>query len=179
MAWRGGFFLGVGCLLGGGLVSCRGGVPSPIPEARADPSSPADPSAPTHPGVAVVELFTSEGCSSCPPADAVLARIDREARASGRAVVPLAFHVDYWDGLGWPDRFSSADSTSRQRDYASAFGESGLYTPQMVIGGLDRFVGSDGAQADARIAAALRRPAEVGVALRVDRTGAGAVYVHY
>src|SRR5580698_8234107 len=70
-------------------------------------------------GVAVVELFTSEGCSSCPSADAVLADI---VRAHDPQVFPLAFHVDYWNSLGWPDRFSSSDRTDRQRLYAGAFG---------------------------------------------------------
>jgi hypothetical protein len=90
----------------------------------------------------VVELFTSQGCSSCPPADELLGRIARDASLRGR-VIPLAFHVDYWDHLGWRDPFSSAEWTQRQRDYVRALGISGAYTPQAVVGGRREFVGSN------------------------------------
>src|SRR5689334_14081460 len=91
---------------------------------------------------ALVELFTSEGCSSCPPADRVLARLAAEARASGRRIFPLSFHVDYWNGLGWRDPWSTRTFTERQRNYARALGWR-TYTPQMVINGAEHFVGSD------------------------------------
>src|SRR5256885_1258006 len=78
----------------------------------------------------VVELFTSQGCSSCPPADAVLTEL-----AKRRDVVALSFHVDYWDNLGWKDPLASAAFTSRQRGYRAALGLCQIYTPQMVIGG--------------------------------------------
>src|SRR5689334_1503971 len=87
---------------------------------------------------ALVELFTSEGCSSCPPADALLAKLS--ARDD---VLALSFHVTCWDRLGWRDPFSEEASTRRQRAYAEHFGLGSLYTPQMVIGGLKQFVGSD------------------------------------
>jgi hypothetical protein len=131
------------------------------------------------PRAAVVELFTSEGCSSCPPADAVLGRIGAAARASNQPVITLAFHVDYWDDLGWPDAFASPDFTARQRDYAGEFHGSGLYTPEMVVGGADAFVGSDESRADASIANALGQPLPVRVVLRVTRTSPTDVRVHH
>jgi len=79
---------------------------------------------------AVVELFTSQGCSSCPPADALLTEL------SGRDdIVALAYHVDYWDYIGWPDTFGAEDNSERQRAYAASWGSSRIYTPQMVING--------------------------------------------
>jgi hypothetical protein len=86
----------------------------------------------------VVELFTSQGCSSCPPADALLGEL--AARAD---VLPLGFHVTYWDRLGWPDSFGLEDATRRQEAYAATLGNDRLYTPQMVIGGRIDVVGSD------------------------------------
>jgi hypothetical protein len=89
------------------------------------------------PAPVVVELFTSQGCSSCPPADRLLGEL------AGRAdVLPLSFHVTYWDRLGWPDTFGLEDSTRRQQLYAGWLGERRVYTPQMVIGGRIDVVGS-------------------------------------
>jgi hypothetical protein len=85
----------------------------------------------------VVELFTSQGCSSCPPADEVLAELTTRPD-----VLPLSFHVTYWDRLGWPDTLGLTASTERQRVYARAMGNDGLYTPQMVIDGRIDVVGS-------------------------------------
>ncbi|MBN9888034.1 DUF1223 domain-containing protein [Salipiger abyssi] len=85
----------------------------------------------------VVELFTSQGCSSCPPADAVLAELGEHAN-----VIPLALHVDYWDYIGWPDAFADPGFTKRQKGYARAAGRRSIYTPQMVIGGRYDVVGS-------------------------------------
>jgi hypothetical protein len=127
-------------------------------------------------GVAVVELFTSEGCSSCPPADAVLAEL---AEGTDRRVFALAFHVDYWDELGWPDRFASPDSTARQREYARALGLRGVYTPQMIVGGTEQFTGSDRGRAGAAIARAIAKPASVALSLRPRWTGAGSLTVDY
>jgi hypothetical protein len=87
---------------------------------------------------AVVELFTSEGCSSCPPAEAYIGEL-----AQRRDVLALAFHVDYWDDLGWRDRFGLPEAVLRQRVYAKALRLSSVYTPQVVVDGQDDFVGSD------------------------------------
>ena len=91
-------------------------------------------------GFAVLELFTSEGCSSCPPAETVLKEIQQEY--SDKPVYILAFHVDYWNHLGWRDQFSQAAFTERQRQYAYTLGSGSLYTPQLVINGAKEFVGS-------------------------------------
>lgn len=95
----------------------------------------------------VVELFTSEGCSSCPPADELLPRLRQGPNANGAEVIPLGFHVDYWDSSSWRDRFSSAAYSSRQEDYARRFRIEGPYTPQMVVNGEREFVGSNAGQA--------------------------------
>lgn len=92
------------------------------------------------PGFAVVELFTSEGCSSCPPADDLVARVQKEDK--DRPVYLLVFHVDYWNRLGWKDVFSSAAYTDRQRQYASWLNVQSVYTPQIVVNGKKEFVGS-------------------------------------
>jgi hypothetical protein len=99
----------------------------------------------------VVELFTSEGCSSCPPADELLGRLRRELSAKNVQVIPLGFHVDYWDGLGWKDRFSSAKFTKRQEQYAQQLKVDGPYTPEMVVDGAVEFVGNDAGRAQSTI----------------------------
>src|SRR5713226_4713153 len=91
----------------------------------------------------VVELFTSEGCSSCPPADELLSRLRQQTSAQGVEVIPLGFHVDYWNFQGWRDRFSSADYSKRQEQYAQKLHLEGPYTPQMVVDGGTQFVGND------------------------------------
>src|SRR6476619_4430550 len=93
------------------------------------------------PGFAVVELFTSEGCSSCPPADNLLARIQKEDM--DKQVYLLAYHVDYWDRQGWKDRFSDAAFTQHQQQYAEWLHLNSVYTPQMVVNGKEEFVGSN------------------------------------
>jgi hypothetical protein len=111
----------------------------------------------------LVELFTSEGCSSCPPADRILEQLDSHA-------VVLSEHVDYWDHEGWKDRYSSHALTQRQENYARHFGIDGPYTPEMVIDGRAEFNGSDGRRAQAEIAKALEgRKA----AIRLSRSAAG------
>jgi hypothetical protein len=127
----------------------------------AGPASAADP-------VAVVELFTSEGCSSCPPADRLLSRIAAEPAARNGRLVCLAYHVDYWNRLGWPDRFSDAAFSARQRSYAEALGEARVFTPQAVVNGTRSLVGSDERGLRAAITSELERPAVAGLVLRIE-----------
>jgi hypothetical protein len=91
-------------------------------------------------GFAVVELFTSEGCSSCPPADEAVAALAKEYASN---VFVLGFHVDYWNNLGWKDEFSTAGYTSRQQAYATALALNSIYTPQVIVNGKTEFTGSD------------------------------------
>jgi hypothetical protein len=112
----------------------------------------------------VVELFTSEGCSSCPPADALLAEL-----ASRPEVLALSLHVDYWDRLGWKDPYSSAAATQRQRDYARLLGTGEVYTPQIVVAGRWQAVGSDRDAVEQAIAAAHSTPLILPVTLALDR----------
>ncbi len=101
----------------------------------------------------VVELFTSQGCSSCPPADAFLGELARR-----EDVLALGFHVDYWNYIGWRDPFSSPSHSQRQQDYARRFGENRVYTPQMVVDGRAEFPGGKRGTAFAEIERAARRP---------------------
>jgi hypothetical protein len=126
-------------------------------------SSPSAPAAAARKPV-VVELFTSEGCSSCPPADALLGRLRGES--GGVEVIPLGFHVDYWNSLGWQDRFSSPAYSRRQEDYARRFRLDGPYTPQMVVDGRQEFVGNEGGRAAQAIAQAASQPAAAEVRLQ-------------
>ncbi|MBV8936974.1 MAG: DUF1223 domain-containing protein [Alphaproteobacteria bacterium] len=112
----------------------------------------------------VVELFTSEGCSSCPPADALLAEL-----AARPDVLALSFHVDYWDRLGWKDPYSSADATRRQHAYADRLGLATVYTPQIVVDGQWQAVGSDRSEVEQALEAARRSHEEIPVVLAVDQ----------
>ena len=133
--------LACGPLLAAGLTSPRPATPTPPPAAVP----------------VVVELFTSEGCSSCPAADDVLRTLEATQPVPGAEVIVLGEHVDYWNRLGWKDPFSAAEFSARQRQYASVFKE-GNYTPQAVVNGRYELVGSRGAELSQRLAEAARAP---------------------
>ncbi len=114
----------------------------------------------------VVELYTSQGCSSCPPADALLHKL-----AGRDDVIALALHVDYWDYIGWKDAFARPEHAERQRGYARQAGRSSVYTPQMIINGMDSIVGARGMEISDAIMAHKAR--ETGVSVSVERTGKG------
>lgn len=119
----------------------------------------------------VVELFTSEGCSSCPPADALLQKMADTQPAAGAEIIALGEHVDYWDRQGWKDRFSSALFTRRQQLYGARFNTESIYTPQMVVDGRSELVGSDGEAARKAIQHASGQP-HGRMDLQADRVGA-------
>jgi hypothetical protein len=106
--------------------------------------SPQSGSADRPSSVAIVELFTSEGCSSCPPADALLRQINLKQTSAGQLIVGISEHVTYWNNLGWKDPYSAPGFTDRQSMYASRLSPEGPYTPQMVVNGRYQLVGSDG-----------------------------------
>lgn len=114
---------------------------------------------PAHNAIVVAELFTSEGCSSCPPADEVLSRLVQKQPVTGVTVLGLSENVDYWNRLGWVDPFSSSGFTRRQSEYAArVFRSSGVYTPQMVIDGSLEEVGSDAERVYRKISQAAKVP---------------------
>jgi hypothetical protein len=117
----------------------------------------------------LLELFSSEGCSSCPPADTLLDKLEQTQPVAGVHVIALEFHVDYWNRLGWTDPFSKAEYTERQRAYGQALKKSNIYTPQMVVDGAVDFVGSSEKSATTALAAAGAVAAPV--TLRADRSG--------
>jgi hypothetical protein len=114
-------------------------------------------------GFAVIELFTSEGCSSCPPADAVVAKVEKES--DDKPIYILAYHVDYWNSLGWKDNFSSADYSRRQKQYAQWLHLESVYTPQIVVNGRTEFVGSEEGTLRSAIKSSLQKETEVAITL--------------
>jgi hypothetical protein len=104
----------------------------------------------------LLELFTSEGCSSCPPADRLLEVLDEKQPVAGADLIVLSEPVDYWDRLGWKDPFSSSQYTARQQDYTNRYNFDGVYTPQLVVDGRYGLVGGDGREASSAIRKAIR-----------------------
>ena len=122
----------------------------------------------------LVELFTSQGCSSCPPADEFLIRLDEQQPVAGALVIPFSEHVEYWNGRGWRDPFSAPTFTRRQQEYRDALAAGALYTPQMVVDGRMEFVGSQREIAELAIARAAATPkAEMALVM----TGGGRSHV--
>ncbi len=118
-------------------------------------------------GFALLELYTSEGCSSCPPADELLGKIQNEYK--DKNVYVLAYHVDYWDKQGWKDIFSNADFTKRQYDYAQFLGKEPIYTPQVIINGKTDYIGSQETSLRNGIKLALSKPAAVDLSLETKQ----------
>jgi len=128
-------------------------------------------------GFAVIELFTSEGCSSCPPADELVARIEKESK--DKPVYILAYHVDYWNRLGWKDAFSSADYSKRQNDYANYLNLQSVYTPQIVVNGKTEFVGSEEGTLRNAIRTSLQKASSTQLALNVSAIEQGRADIKY
>lgn len=116
-------------------------------------------------GFAVVELFTSQGCSSCPSADENLAEITKQAAKNGEKIITLSFHVDYWNYLGWKDPYSTAEATKRQRLYAGVHGSKQVYTPQMVVNGTTELLGSNRDKSKSAIQSALKKRTQSEIAV--------------
>jgi len=128
-------------------------------------------------GFAVVELFTSEGCSSCPPADELVARLEKES--AGKPVYILAYHVDYWNHLGWKDPYSNADFSKRQHNYANYLHLQSVYTPQIVVNGTTEFVGSQEGTLRNAIRSSLQKVSAAQVSLSVLKSDKTQVNVKY
>jgi hypothetical protein len=125
-------------------------------------------SAKSNTGFAVVELFTSQGCSSCPSADANLADIARQAERDGKNIITLSFHVDYWNYLGWKDPYSSEEATKRQRLYAGVHGSQQVYTPQMVVNGTVELLGSSRDKSKIAIRSAIAKAPRSALELKAE-----------
>ena len=122
------------------------------------------------PGI-LVELFTSEGCSSCPPADELLRKLDSMHTIANNQIVVLGEHVDYWDGTGWRDRFSSREYTNRQQEYAYRLSVPEPYTPQIVVDGKQQFVGNNAGSLQAALQTAAAEPKTSIAILTADLDG--------
>lgn len=127
-------------------------------------------------GFAIVELFTSEGCSSCPPADEAMIKLSKEFPDH---VYFLGYHVDYWNYIGWKDEFSNADFTNRQNRYAEVLGLSSIYTPQVVVNGQKEFVGSRESQLRTTIEEEMKGPVSSVIELTAKTAGAGNITASY
>jgi hypothetical protein len=128
-------------------------------------------------GFALIELFTSEGCSSCPAADEVLEEIQK--KYSDKNVLVAGYHVDYWDKLGWKDIFSDASFTQRQEYYSNIFRLNNIYTPQVVVNGRKEFLGSNKSKLISSIEEQLNEKSVVSIKLNVVQNTEGKIDVHY
>ncbi|MBB1642956.1 thioredoxin family protein [Sphingobacterium sp. UME9] len=126
---------------------------------------------------AVVELFTSEGCWSCPPADELIAKLEKDNL--NKKLYIMAFHVDYWDHQGWKDRFSKSSFTERQKQYATWMNLSTLYTPQMVINGKQEMVGSETGKVISGIQSAMLKQHTETLALKVLKAEGKNIQIAY
>ena len=140
------------------LFTISAGMLGDLRHIRAAAKAPFGASDQASPTPILLELFTSEGCSSCPPADALLERLDRSQPVHGAELIVLSEHVDYWNDIGWKDPYSSHEYSERQSAYAAQFGNRGIYTPQMVVDGHFEFVGSDEREATKAIEDAATAP---------------------
>jgi hypothetical protein len=129
--------------------------------------------------VAVIELFTSEGCSSCPPADKLLSETVKNSENGNRKIFALAFHVDYWNRLGWKDSFSTKQFSDRQGMYAEALHLNGVYTPQIVVNGTREFVGSDKSSLNEALLKAVSKKSSVGFSVLKATSSGNHVNVSY
>ena len=152
-------FLAVALIVSALHSRAQSGSPPPQPTPASIPLTPV-----------VVELFTSEGCSSCPPADALLAKMESAQPFKGVQVIAIEEHVDYWNQQGWVDPFSSVEWTDRQQVYAAAFRQDGPYTPQMEVNGHAQLIGSRTDQAVKAVQDAQAVPTTV---VKLAASGAG------
>ena len=127
----------------------------------------------------IIELFTSQGCSSCPAADRLLGKLVNEVTSEASPVYALSFHVNYWDYLGWKDPYSTEEFTNRQHYYASAFGESSVYTPQLVINGKQHLVGSNEAGIRQAIDKQLKSSRDFTISIARVTSGDGAISLDF
>ncbi|MDY7093359.1 MAG: DUF1223 domain-containing protein [Acidobacteriota bacterium] len=156
------------------LLATACGAETASADAESTTPEPAQEEAMTSP--IIIELFTSQGCSSCPPADRLLARLEADPKLKDR-VLPLAFHVDYWNSIGWQDPFSSELWSRRQERYAQSLATGRLYTPQLVVAGRDHCVGSRESQVRGLIEDELARPSAATVRIQSLNRGEATVSV--
>ena len=127
----------------------------------------------------LVELFTSQGCSSCPPADRVLQTLNEEASQGELPVITLSYHVDYWNRLGWRDPYSQATFSDRQRNYAQHLNDRGVYTPQAVVNGRSGHIGSRERELRNAVLEASRNASQVTIEAEAVRSAAGTLAINY
>jgi hypothetical protein len=127
----------------------------------------------------VIELFTSQGCSSCPAADKNLTEILQQAKKEGKEVLGLSFHVDYWNYIGWKDPYSSKEFTARQRKYGEEMSLRSIYTPQMIVNGRDEFVGSSKDESEKIVANAYKQKPSYQIAIKDFKVTNGVLHLKY